>query len=167
MKKFMISLLSIVLAGAVIVILFLSLAKDSGPRYVYKGNTQRVPISIKPKEYQCSECNMDVEKLVYSAEIITKDGNTYFFDEISCAILWLKENSSKDLKVVTRVVDGDGWVDAESAWYTRTAPTPMGYGMAAYEKKRDGLIPFEEMKLLVLQGKTLQDPFVKKSLLSQ
>ncbi len=167
MKKFMISLLSIVLAGAVIVILFLSLAKESGPRYVYKGNTERVPIAIKPKEYQCSECNMEIEKLFYSAEIITKDGKTYFFDEISCAVLWLNENKPKDVIATTRVLDGDGWVDIKDAWYTRVAPTPMGYGMAAYEKKRDDLISFDDMRLLVLQGKTLQDPFVKKSLLKQ
>ncbi|SFV63418.1 hypothetical protein MNB_SV-6-615 [hydrothermal vent metagenome] len=167
MKKFLISLLSIALGGAVVVILFLSLAKESGPKYVYKGNTERLPISIKPNEYQCSECNMDIKDLQYSAEIITKDGITYFFDDIACVVLWLKEHKLEDPIIITQTLDTHRWIDVKDAWYTRTASSPMGYGMASYEHKKDKLIPFEEMKLLVLQGKTLHDPFVKKSLLSQ
>jgi hypothetical protein len=43
----------------------------------------------------------------------------------------------------------------------------MGYGFAAYEKRADGLIPYDEMRILMLQGKNLHDPFVKKSLLEK
>jgi hypothetical protein len=110
---------------------------------------------------------MDIEHLQYSAELITKEGNTYFFDDISCVVLWLKDHNPKDPIIVTQTLDTHRWIDIKKAWYTRTASSPMGYGMAAYEHKRDDFILFEEMKLLVLQGKTLHDPFVKKSLLLQ
>jgi len=167
MKKFLISFMSIVLGGVVVVILFLSLAKESGPKYVYKDNTKRVPITIKSKEYQCSECNMDIEHLEYSAELITTDGITYFFDDITCVVLWHKDHKPKDPIIITQTLDTHRWIDIKDAWYTRIANSPMGYGMAAYEHKSDDLISFKEMRLLVLQGKTLHDPFVKKSLLSQ
>ncbi len=167
MKKFLISFLTVVVGGAIIMILFLSLANQGGPKYVYKGNTDRKPISIKPKEYLCSECNMDVEDLDYEAQIITKDGITYFFDDIGCIVLWLKSHPLKDATVMTKTLDTNKWMDVHEAWYSRTAPSPMGYGMAAYEKKEDGKISYEDMSLLMLQGKTLHDPFVKKSLLKK
>ncbi len=44
-----------------------------------KGMSDKKPIIIKPKEYQCSECNMDIENMKYIAEIIRDDGATLFF----------------------------------------------------------------------------------------
>jgi hypothetical protein len=167
MKKFLISFLTVVTGGAVIMILFLSLANQDGPRYIYKGNVSHQPVPLKPKEYQCSECNMDVEDLNYAAQLITDEGLTYFFDDIGCVVLWLKNHTPNKPIILTQTLDTHRWIDAKKAWYTRVAPTPMGYGLAAYEKKKEGLISYEEMKMLMLQGKTLHDPFVKKSLLTQ
>jgi hypothetical protein len=167
MKKFLISFLTVVTGGAVIMILFLSLAKQDGPRYIYKGNVSHQPVPLKPKEYQCSECNMDVEDLNYAAQLITDEGLTYFFDDIGCVVLWLKNHTPNKPIILTQTLDTHRWIDAKKAWYTRVAHTPMGYGLAAYEKKKEGLISYEEMKMLMLQGKTLHDPFVKKSLLTQ
>jgi len=165
MKKFLLSFLTVAIGAAVIMILFFSLAGQNGPKYVYKGNTDHKPIAIKPGEYQCSECNMDVENLDYAVELITKDGVTYFFDDIGCLVLWLQKHHPEEPTILTRTLDTKKWVDVKKAWYTRTASTPMGYGFAAYEKKGEGMIAYEEMKKLMLQGKTLRDPFVKKSLL--
>ena len=167
MKKFLISFLTVMTGGAVIMILFLSLANQDGPRYVYKGNVNHQPVPLKPKEYQCSECNMDIEDLNYAAQLITDEGLTYFFDDIGCVVLWLQNHTPDKPIIFTQTLDTHHWMDAKKAWYTRVAPSPMGYGFAAYEKKHEGLIPYNEMKKLVLQGKTLHDPFVKKSLLSQ
>ena len=165
MKKFLISFLTVVIGGAIVMILFVSLAKQDGPKYVHKGNTEQKPISIKPKEYLCSECNMDVEHLDYQAQFITKDGITYFFDDIGCVALWLKTRTIEDATIITKTLDTHNWVDVSKAWYTRTASSPMGYGMAAYENQKEGLISYDDMSLLMLQGKTLHDPFVKKTLL--
>ena len=43
----------------------------------------------------------------------------------------------------------------------------MGYGFAAIENKKEGLILYDEMETLMLQGKNLHDPFVKKKLLGK
>jgi len=152
---------------AIIVVLFLALGTQEGERYVYKGNTAHQVVQIKPKEFQCSECNMDVEKLEYAAQIITQSGDTYFFDEIGCVALWLKSHTPIIEKILTQTLDTHKWIDAEKAWYSRIAPTPMGYGFAAVETHKKGLIPYQEMKTLMLQGKNLHDPFVKKKLLEK
>ena len=165
MKKLLLNLLTFVIVIAIIVILLLSLGTDEGARYVHKGNTSYKPVFIKAKEYQCSECSMDIEDLEYSAQIITPNGDTFFFDDIGCVVLWLENRTIKTQKVITKTLDSKAWVDAHNAWYTRTASSPMGYGFAAYAQKREGFISYEEMKLLMLQGKHLHDPFIKKSLL--
>ena len=167
MKKILMNILTFSIVVAVIVILFLSLGSEEGGRYVYKGNTAHQAISIKPKEYQCSECGMDVEVLDYAAELITKGGDTYFFDDIGCVVLWLKNHSPDIHIILTQTLDTHRWIDATKAWYSRIAPSPMGYGFAAVEKQKEGLVSYDEMKLLMLQGKNLHDPFVKKKLLAQ
>jgi len=160
------NLLTFATVGAIIVVLFLALGSEEGARYVYKGNHAYKAVNIKPKEYQCSECNMDVEKLEYLAELITTDGDTYFFDDIGCVVLWLQNHHPSISKLLTQTLDTHRWIEVEKAWYSRIAPSPMGYGFAAVEKKREKLISYEEMKTLMLQGKNLHDPFVKKKLLN-
>ena len=167
MKKIVINIAVFAMIIAVIVILLFSFGTDQGAKYVYKNNTEHRIIKIKPKEYQCSECNMAIEHLEYAAQIITQDGNTYFFDDIGCVVLWLKNHKPDIAKMVTKTVDTNRWIEVEKAWYTRIAHDPMGYGFAALEEKREGLIPYDEMKRLMLQGKNLHDPFVKKQLLSK
>ncbi len=167
MKKILINITVFAMVIAVIIILLLSFGSDEGSKYVYKNNTEHKIIEIKPKEYQCSECNMDIEDLDYTVELIEENGNTYFFDDIGCVVLWLKNHKPRVAKLVTRTLDTHKWVDAQKAWYSRTAPSPMGYGFAAFEKKKEGFIPYEEMRILMLQGKNLHDPFVKKKLLGK
>ena len=167
MKKLLVSLASIIIGGAIVMLLFFSLANQSGPKFIERGNTAHKPITILPKTYQCSECNMVVEDLDYMAEVVREDGVTYFFDDIGCVVLWLESNKLENPTLLTKTLDSKSWISATEAWYTRTANSPMGYGFAAYEKKSEGFIPYSEMRLLMLQGKNLHDPFVKKSLLEQ
>ncbi len=167
MKKILINVLTFAIVIAVIVILLVSFGSSDGNRYVHKGNMEYKAVGIKPKEYQCSECSMDVENIEYAAQLIAKNGNTYFFDDIGCVVLWLENHSPNTQIIVTQTLDTHKWIDVTKAWYSRIAPSPMGYGFAAVENKKEGLISYEEMKLLMLQGKNLHDPFVKKKLLGK
>jgi len=166
-KKILMNLLTFAIVIAVIVILLLSLGSEEGARYVHKGNMAYQAVPIKVKEYQCSECSMDVEDLDYAAQLITKEGDTYFYDDIGCVVLWLENHSPDTQIILTQTLDTHQWVDATKAWYSRIAPSPMGYGFAAVEKQKEGLVSYEDMKLLMLQGKNLHDPFIKKKLLGQ
>jgi hypothetical protein len=166
MKDILIKVAVFVLIIAVAAVLFFSSGAVETKRYVYKGNTEHKVIDIRPGTYQCSECNMDIKDMNYAVQIVTKDGKTYFFDDIGCAVLWLEKDASQVARIFTRTLDTHRWIDAKKAWYSRVDATPMGYGFGAYERKKEGLIPYEEMKLLMLQGKNLHDPFIKKRLLS-
>jgi len=167
MKKILISLLSVIIGGTIVMLIFVSLATESGAKYVYKGNVDKKPIIIKPNEYQCPECNMNIKTMKYITEAIRDDGATYFFDDIGCIILWLKNNYSPNMIILTKTIDTNIWIEIDKAWYSRTDNSPMGYGFAPYQNKKDKFISYKKMKLLVLQGKTLHDPFVRKSLLGK
>jgi nitrous oxide reductase accessory protein NosL len=166
MKQIIAKILMFVVIIAIIIVMFLAFGSSQGANYVYKGNTDAKVINIKPKEYQCSECNMDIEDMKYATQIVLDDGRTYFFDEIGCGILWSKDKTNI-IKIYTQTVDTHKWIDAHKAYYSRVDATPMGYGFGAYEHKKDGLIDFQRMRLLMLQGQNLQDAFVKKALLGK
>ena len=165
MKKIILNFLTFATVGAIIIVLFLALGTEARVKYIYKGNQTHQAITIKPQEYQCSECNMDVEKLEYAAQMITLEGDTYFFDDIGCLVLWLENNHPHIAKMFTQTLDTHRWIEIKKAWYSRIAPSPMGYGFAAVEEKREKLISYDEMKIFMLQGKNLHDPFIKKQLL--
>jgi len=167
LKKIVINVAVFAMVIGVILILLVSFGSDEGAKYVYKHNTAHQVIKIKPKEYQCSECNMDIEDLDYMIELIAQNGNTYFFDDIGCVVLWLENHSPAINKLMVKTLDTHEWVPASKAWYSRTAYSPMGYGFAPYARKKEGFVPYEEMKILMLQGKNLHDPFIKKKLLGK
>lgn len=167
MKKILMNILIFTIVVAIIIILLLSFGNSEGSKYVYKGNETYKIIEIQPKEYQCSECNMDIEDLNYTAEVIGKNGDTYFFDDIGCVVLWLEKYKQPIAKIVTQTLDTHLWMDAKKVWYTRIAHDPMGYGFAAAEKKQEGFVAYDEMRRLMLQGKNMHDPFVKKKLLEK
>ncbi|SFZ97447.1 hypothetical protein MNB_SV-5-1303 [hydrothermal vent metagenome] len=142
-------------------------APQNSKDYVYKGNLEAKAIEIKANEYKCSKCNMKVNKLDYVVQVIMENGDTRFFDDMGCVILWLKDHASDKTTILTKTLDTHKWLDAKKVWYSRIAPTPMAYGFAAVENKKDGLINYMEMKELMLQGKNLRNPQVKKSLLEK
>jgi len=164
MKNILTTLASIAIVGSIIVLLFLSQAGQSGPKYVSKGNIEHTPLPLKPLEYKCSECDMDVEDMHHVAQIITQEGITYFFDDIGCVVLWLKSHPIHNFFLYTKTKDTDEWIDAKSGWYSRTDTTPMGYGFGAYQKMDKNRIDYDQMAEYMLQGRHLHDPFVKKSL---
>ncbi len=142
-----------------------SAMKTPAGKKILKGNIADKPIDIIPKTYQCSQCNMYVNDPDYAAELIAEDGTTHFFDDIGCLVKWMQKHPSANANIYVGSLDTHRWINAEKAWYSRTDNTPMHYGFGAYERKREGLISFDAMKRLVLSGKTLRYPVVKKSLL--
>ena len=111
------------------------------------------------------------EKKFIENEILTKI-STNAKGDLRAAINDLQSaTESKDktniAKIYTQTVDTHKWIDAHKAYYSRTDNTTMGYGFGAYEHPKSGLISFEKMRELMLQGQNLQDPFVKKSLLGK
>lgn len=151
---------------AIIAIVVISRAKQVRHVTVLKGNTARQPVEIVLDHYQDTQCGMLLEKIEDTAQAVAPDGRTWFFDDVGCLALWYGDNPQREqmvLWVYTR--DTERWIDAHAAWYSRTDETVMLYGVAAYEKKRDAFIDFEEMVRKMLRGENLTNPYTRKELL--
>lgn len=143
----------------------MSSAEKPSVKLLYKGNISYKAIDIKAGMYSCAQCKMDVKALDYATQAVKKNGDTYFFDDIGCMILWLKEHQTDIVKLYVKTVDTHKWLEAAKANYSRIAPSPMGYGFAAVESTKEGLVSYEKMQDLILKGQTLRNPEVKKKLL--
>ena len=149
-------------------IVFLSLASTDRMVVVYEGNLKRLPIEMELHKYQDSDCGMVIDELNYASQVIAKDGKTWFFHDHGDFIHWLKDKEFKD-DVVIWVMSRDShkWVDGKKAFYSLDEITPMGYGFGAYEKNGDKLVSYDEMRLRMLRGETMNNPLIKKQLIGK
>ena len=131
-------------------------------------NSALVALDFKDNSIQCPQCHMFLGSKKYTAQIITKDAKTHFFDDMGCAMLWLKEQKIEPQTVTIWVYSNDThqYIDAFKAWYTINDETPMHYGFGAYENanSKEDMIDFSEMHLRMLRGENMSDPKIRKKL---
>ncbi len=84
----------------------------------------------------CERCKMAISERKFAVEVIDlKRNRVYKFDDLGCAVLWLKEQNipiNQDLKIWITDAKSGQWIDAQKALYTDDSITPMAYGLAAY-----------------------------------
>ncbi len=112
------------------------------------------------------QCAMVIKELRNSAQVISPDGKTWFFDDVGCMVLWLKDKPFKDsAKLWVYTVDTNRWIDAKEAKYGIKDHTAMHYGFGARERETNETISFEEMQLRMYRGENLTNPKIRKKLL--
>lgn len=165
MKKIM-PFMIILFIVAVIVSLFLSLASSQQMIVIQEGNLKKLPLKMVVNKYQDSDCGMVIEDLDYVSQVIANNGKTWFFHDHGGFVHWLKDKDFKDdvtIWVMSR--DTKKWINGKTAYYSLTDITPMGYGFGAYENKSDGHVDYETMRLRMLRGETMNNPYIKQQLL--
>jgi len=156
------ALLGVVIAG---MILFFML-QTHDPVSVIRGNYERKPLTFTLKQTNDVVCKMLIRSYDNSAQAVDSRGNTHFFNDPGCMVLWLREQPDRaQIRLWIYTLDTHRWIDARRAWYGLKERTVMGYGFGAREKQKRGSIGFEEMYRRMLRGETLLDPKVRKSLL--
>ena len=167
MKKIL-PLLLIITFLAIVAMIVISMAKENQPITIVKGNMAMKPIDIKLNATNDTHCKMIIKSLDNSAEVVSPDGRTWFFDDVGCMVLWLEGKKFKDeAKLWVHTVDSKKWIDAKEAQYGVTDHTAMHYGFGARENRSDNNIGFDEMRLRMLRGENLTDPKIRKKLLGE
>lgn len=152
----------------IIVIVFLSLSKDSKMIVIHEGNVKQTPIDMKKGIYQDSDCGMIINEMSDLSQVVIKNGKTWFFHDHGGMVKWLDDKEFKDSSVIwLKSRDTKKWINARGAFYSLTDETAMGYGFGAYENKRDSLVDFDTMRLRMLRGETLNNPSIRKQLLGK
>jgi nitrous oxide reductase accessory protein NosL len=150
---------------AIIVTLFLSLASKQKMIVIKEGNLKQIPLQMELNKHQDSDCGMVIEDLDFASQVIAKDGRTWFFHDHGGFVNWLKDKSFKDEAVIwVMSLDSKKWIDGRKAYYSLDDITPMGYGFGAYEIKKNNLVVFDEMRIRMLRGETMNNPLIKKQL---
>ncbi len=127
-------------------------------------NSSKVALEFKDNTVTCPKCYMYLVGKKDTAQIVTSDGKTHFFDDVGCAILWLKDQKKEPVEVAFWVFADDSkeYINALNAFYSTDDDTPMKYGFRAYKAPKQGQIDFSTMRLKMLRGETHNNPKVKK-----
>lgn len=168
MAKKLLPFLIIIIIIITIVTIFLSLASTNRMIVIKEGNLEQLPIGMELNKYQDSDCGMVIKDLNYASQVIAKNGKTWFFHDHGGFINWLKDKEFKD-DVVIWVMSKDTkrWIDGRKAFYSLNDNTPMGFGFGAYEIKAKDHVDFDTMRLRMLRGETLNNPFIRQQLLGE
>ena len=96
-------------------------------------SAERLPVD----HVECARCRMLISTEVGSAQIVSADADTRFYDDVGCfAADWAKH--ARGDRAFVRVATG-AWVDAAEAVYVRpgAARTAMGSGLIAHRSAAD------------------------------
>ncbi|MFA5234414.1 MAG: hypothetical protein WC390_08455 [Sulfurimonas sp.] len=168
MFKKILPLLIVLLFTVVVIALFLSVAHTKKMVVVKDGNTKQLPIEMEVGVYQDSDCGMVIDDLSDASQVIINSGKSWFFHDHGGFVKWIEDKEFRDsAKIWVMSRDTKKWIDAREAFYSLVDDTPMGYGFGAYEKKSDGHVDFETMRLKMLRGETLRNPLIRKQLLGK
>ncbi len=158
--------LIILLILAVVVTLFLSLASSQQMIVIQEGNLKKLPLKMVVNKYQDSDCGMVIDDLDDISQVISNSGKTWFFHDHGGFVHWLKDKDfEEDVTIWVMSRDTNKWINGKTAFYSLTDITPMGNGFGAYENEVDGYVNFETMRLRMLRGETMNNPYIKQQLL--
>jgi hypothetical protein len=119
---------------------------------VIQYNLTKQPIKLIPNKYKDRYCNMTIKDLSYSAQAILPNNDTLFFDDVGCMVLWLDTQTNKNnIILFVWAKDTNKYIKAKKAWYSSDELTPMGYGFAGYQNKKDTYLDFDTARKNILK----------------
>ena len=117
----------------------------------------------------CPQCNMPLPENNKHTSYVIIDGETNYFDDIGCAILWAKKNNinllNKDIEIKIFSNDTKQYINPNDGYFQINEKTPMLYGFSIYEKECKGCIKFDEVVIRMLRGEHLANPKIRKHIL--
>jgi len=99
------------------------------------------PKPIKLNVDACEFCKMTISNGKFGAELITKKGRYYKFDDLSCMLLYAKKNTNIQVKsfFVNDYTKDNTLIPAEHSYYLRgeSINSPMRGNFAAFASDKD------------------------------
>lgn len=145
-----------------IVTLLIWLAKSDGVIVTTKGNSAQIPVDMKIGAYEDSDCKMVINDLQDASQIISNDGQSWFFHDHGGMVKWLSTKELAGAKIWVMSRDTHKWIEAKNSYFSVDDKTAMGYGFGAYEQNGSKRVDFDTMRLRMLRGETLLNPLIRK-----
>jgi copper chaperone NosL len=129
-----------------------------------------IACSIKPEPLQygmdaCYTCKMTLMDNKYGAELVTRKGKVYKFDDINCMLNFYHSGSeaTEDFKhiLIIDFTNPEKFIDAQHALYIKSANirTPMASGIAAFENQESLKSYLKEWKGILMSWGEVQTQF--------
>lgn len=99
------------------------------------------PQPIKLGEESCAFCKMTIADNRFGAEIITKKGRIYKFDDTHCVLGFMKSNTINNADIqdtyLVNFEEPHNFVEAKNAFLLKSSEfhSPMGGDVAAFDEK--------------------------------
>lgn len=88
----------------------------------------------------CAHCHMHVGEQSFAAQALLASGETLFFDDPGCLLLWQQAQTSPPVAVYFHHVSEPRWLRAEEAGFQASAASPMNWGLAAVDRRAPGAL---------------------------
>lgn len=116
------------------------------------------PVEVHWDRDTCKRCNMAVSDRHYAAQVRGGPKREAFkFDDIGCALFWLKEQSwaeTADTEIWVNDFRTGEWLDARKAHFLSGKSSPMAYGYGALARPEAGSVDFATMRAdIMARGK--------------
>lgn len=98
------------------------------------------PLPINEDTDKCAICNMAIKDDQYATQIVTKDGQSFKFDDLGDMHVWMERNGTDTIGAAfVRDYHSREWIRYEKAYYVYdpSITTPMAYGVVSFEKEED------------------------------
>ena len=108
--------------------------------------TQRLPAGPVPIVWDreaCAECHMHVGEPRFAAQLQSKDGAVWNFDDPGCLLHYLATRKPDVHAMYFRHLREDRWLPREGVGFITVEATPMGYNLGAVEAGAPGALSFD------------------------
>jgi len=101
------------------------------------------PESLAYGKDGCYTCKMTLMDKKFGAEIVTRKGKVYKFDDINCMLNFYNSGFEPEENILHCLIvdfsNPEKFIDAQQAWYIKSdqIKSPMASSIAAFEKQED------------------------------
>lgn len=117
--------------------------------------------ALKINKDRCNSCEMTISDGRFGAEVITKKGRIYTFDDLFCMLNYLDENTNVTFQsyFVNDYNLKNVLIDAQNAFYVKSVSlnSPMGGDIAAFESRDVAKIFADKNESVVLTWSEIQN----------
>ncbi|MCK5360994.1 MAG: protein NosL [Gammaproteobacteria bacterium] len=117
------------------------------------------PGEVRWDRETCTRCSMAVGDRNYAAQVrggaLGEKSKLYQFDDIGCAVIWLKDQPWKDeasTEIWVKDHRNSEWIDARKASYVKGKISPMNYGLGAQADVADGALNYTQATAHIMMG---------------
>ena len=112
---------------------------------------QTGPGEVRWDKEICVRCAMALSDRYFTAQVrgapAGERTKLYKFDDLGCAVIWLKEQAWKDdprTEIWINDYQTGQWLDARKARYVPNILSPMGYNLAATANQAEGALDYTQ-----------------------